>query len=250
MPKIEPSLEDVQWPKNEGTIGVVGVAPWATVDFMARIYENSIASKDWHFPRILVDANSKIPSRGRYFDLGEIDPSPFIAETIDELISAGATAVVVPCNTAHILIDRWSTGAKEQVIDIIEATLKELNPAKDAKVVTLGSSHLVRHRTYLAPLESAGFQALAIDAEKQDLVGKIIGEIKVANTLTSETAEQFARVLAEFQKGNVDALILGCTELAQALRCVSNHSFTGKVVDSNAALARAALRAVGAPVKE
>lgn len=247
MPSIRPSLPDVQWPEHEGVVGVVGVAPWATVDFLSQLYENAVAEKDWHFPRVLMDANSKIPSRGRYFDLGETDPSPYIAATIRELVGAGATAVVVPCNTAHILFDRWSVGARDQIVSIVDATLSELAPPGDGKIVTLGSSHLARHRIYLDPLETRGHRCVTLDDRDQALIGEVIGEIKVANKLGADVASQFATMLNEFQKKGVSSILLGCTELAQALRCIPDHNFKGMIIDSNAALARAALRAVTPP---
>ncbi|MEM8773807.1 MAG: amino acid racemase [Pseudomonadota bacterium] len=244
MPHILPTLPDVQWPTPEGVIGVVGVAPFATVDFLTQVYEQADASKDWHFPRVLVDANSKIPSRGRYFDLGETDPSPYIADTIDELISAGASAIVVPCNTAHILIDRWSVRAAVSVVSIVEATLAEVNSSKARSIAVLGSDHLTRYRTYLDPLEKKGLICRELSDEQQALVGKAIGEIKVANTLSKNTSSRFSCFLKELEDSGVETILLGCTELSQAMRCLKSRFFEGAVIDSNKALARAALRRV------
>ena len=82
MPIIRPPGGDVNWPEDEGTLGIVGVAPWATINFCKLLYGLIKAEKDWHYPRIIADINTKIPSRGRYFQLGETDPSPAIAMTI------------------------------------------------------------------------------------------------------------------------------------------------------------------------
>jgi aspartate racemase len=248
MPHVTPSLPDVQWPSDEGVIGVVGVAPWATVDFLSQIYSQVAAQKDWHFPRVLVDANSKIPSRGRYFDLGETDPSPFIADTIDELLDSGATAVVVPCNTAHILADRWSARAKDKVVSIIEATLSEVPRGTTKPAVVLGSAHLIRHRTYLDPLEAIGISCHEVSSEQQALVARVITEIKVANTLTETTSSDLRTLLSDMQDADIGTIILGCTELSQALRCLGNHLFSGEIVDSNVALAKGALRRISGKI--
>ena len=55
-----------------------------------------------------MDINTKIPSRGRYFELGETDPSPYIRDAIIELHKRGADFVVIPCNTAHILYSNFA----------------------------------------------------------------------------------------------------------------------------------------------
>jgi len=244
MPKIRPSLSDVQWPASEGAIGVVGVAPWATVDFLHQIYALVPAKRDWDFPRVLVDANSKIPSRGRYFDLGETDPSPFIADTIDELIAAGATAVVVPCNTAHILFDSWSIRARDKVVSIIAATLDAIEGPRGSRIAILGSAHLVRHATYTAPLEARAHVPVGLRNDQQALVDRVIGEVKTTNSLMVPTAQALKKMLGELQDDGVTTIVLGCTELAQGLRSVSQHRFSGDVIDSNIELARAALRQV------
>ncbi len=73
MPRILPSDGPVQWPPDEGVIGVVGVAPWATIDFVRSLYEFVDAGKDWHYPRVLLDIIPR--SRAcRYFEIDEEDP--------------------------------------------------------------------------------------------------------------------------------------------------------------------------------
>jgi aspartate racemase len=211
------------------------------VDFLSQVYKHTTASKDWQFPRVLVDANSKIPSRGRYFDLNETDPSPYIAATIDELIAAGASVVVVPCNTAHILFDRWCSPERTEVESIIDATLAELSKDDPDRVAVLGSVHLVRHRTYLEPLENSGFLCHDVTDDEQRLINMIISEIKISNTLQETTSVGFRLILENLEDLGTKTIILGCTELAQALRCVTDHRFTGQIIDSNAALAKAAL---------
>ena len=104
MPRIAPPGGVVDWPESEGTLGVVGVAPWATLDFCRVLYQAVRASKDWHFPRLLLDINTKIPSRGRHLQLGETDPSSAIAATIAELAEMGVGRVSIPvasCMVAH-----------------------------------------------------------------------------------------------------------------------------------------------------
>lgn len=244
MPKILPTLPDVHWPEKEGAIGIVGVAPWATVDFLSQIYALVPAKKDWDFPRVIVDANCKIPSRGRYFDLGETDPSPFIADTIDELIDAGATAIAVPCNTAHVLFDRWSQRAGDKMVSIIAATLDAIDAPKGSKVAVLGSTHLVKNGTYTTPLKERDLIPVALRADQQKVVGQVISEVKVSNSLEGPTAKALASLFGEFQNEGVTDIVLGCTELAQGLRSAQKHRFSGKLIDSNVELAKAALQKI------
>src|SRR5690348_692419 len=145
MPRILPPGGEVDWPQDEGVLGVVGVAPWATLDFARALYRQVNARKDWHYPRVLLDINTKLPSRGRHLQLGETDPSEAIAATIDELARQGATLAVVVCNTAHILFDRWSRNAPIPILHIIEETVRAAQGAGACKVVALASASLAQY---------------------------------------------------------------------------------------------------------
>ena len=64
--------------EGQKIIGVVGVAPWSTLEFLEVLFKQFVVEKDWHYPRVISDINTKIPSRGRHFELGENDFSPYI----------------------------------------------------------------------------------------------------------------------------------------------------------------------------
>ncbi len=90
-----PMNEVVHWPRSEKILGVVGVAPAATLDFYQKLSERKV-EKDWQHLRVIIDVNPKIPSRGRHFDLGETDPVPFFQKSIASLEFQGADIVVIP----------------------------------------------------------------------------------------------------------------------------------------------------------
>lgn len=240
---IQPQNTEVSWPADEGVIGVVGVAPWATLDFCGKVYELCPASKDWHYPRVLVDANSKIPSRGRHLELGEADPSPFIRGTIEELAAAGATVAVVPCNTAHILYTRWADDSVIPVINIIDATVSVLSHRLAMTVAVLSSRYLSDSGIYQRHLASSGHTPVELAEAQQDVVSRCIERLKQNPSLDAGVVEEMSSLVKSLQHAGTDAVILACTELG----LLNGHSLWGNliVVDSNVELARAALQAVG-----
>ncbi len=241
MPHILPVDDAVSWPVDEGTIGVVGVAPWATIDFLRVLYAQVAAQKDWHYPRVLCDINTKLPSRGRYLELGERDPSPFIAETIAELARQGATLVVVPCNTAHILYPAWAADAPVAVPSIVDTAVAAVGAAQ--RVAVLASRAVYQHGLYEHVLQASGRVIVALDPGQIDLIGAVISAVKTAGQVPQLLLEQVKSLLQSLALQGVDALILGCTELS-VLEAVARR-YLPCVVDSNAALARAALLGIG-----
>lgn len=242
MPKLKPSGGAVTWHPDEGTLGVVGVAPWATLEFCREFYTLVTAEKDWHYPRMLLDINTKLPSRGRHLQLGEQDPSPFIAATISELAKAGATVGVVVCNTAHIFFDRWAFKSPIPIIHIIDATIEQACGAGAEKVLCLVSHSLATDGVYERKAMAAGLVCESLPVELQEIVNFLITKVKLNGTLSSEIDESLTKLLSFFVERNVDTVILGCTELSLLRLRIQGAGL--RVIDSNEALARVALAAI------
>lgn len=245
MPEIAPPGGAVDWPSDEGAIGVVGVAPWATLDFCRALYAEIHAAKDWHFPRVLLDINTKIPSRGRHLQLGETDPSPAIAATIRELAAQGATVAVVVCNTAHILYDRWATGSPVPVPHIVQETVALAAQQGGRRVTPLVSSSLAEHDLYGREVELAHLECRRLSSEHQRVVSHLIEVIKVQGALDPARQEDAQRLLSALRQDGVDTVLAGCTELSSLAPLCAAVGL--KVVDSNVALARAALAQLRLP---
>jgi aspartate racemase len=245
MPRILPPGGAVDWPAGEGTLGVVGVAPWATLDFCRALYTQVSASKDWHYPRLLLDINTKLPSRGRHLQLGETDPSPAIAATIEELARQGATLAVVVCNTAHILFERWADHSPIPLLHIIEETTRHAGERGARHIAALSSASLAEHDLYGACARQHGLSSARIAPADQVLVNQLIEAMKVSGKLDAAQLAAAGDLLGKPRAAGVDTVIAGCTELS-VLQSPSVE--TGlRFVDSNAALARAALTRLGLP---
>ena len=240
MPKVLPTLPEVDWPTDEGTLGIVGVAPWATIEFCKSFYSMFEAAKDWHFPRVILDINTKIPSRGRHLELGETDPSPAISATIAELAKQGATVAVVPCNTAHVLYDKWAATSPIPVPNIVQATIDLARESEVSRVCPLTSKSLADHDIYGRAIEVAGISCRRLHADEQGLLNSLIGEIKIHGRASNDSVTALQSLMNKLASDGVDGIVLGCTELS-GLENYSNASGIASF-DSNFALARAAVR--------
>lgn len=242
MVKIDPIYPAVSWPADEGVLGVVGVAPWATLDFCQQLYALTKVEKEWEYPRLIIDNNSKIPSRGRHLQFGERDPSPWIQATIDTLAEMGATVAVVPCNTAHILWPRWSQNSAIPLVSIIDATASSVRK-KAACVALLGSELLCASGLYQQALAATGCTTVALSSAEQQIVSDCIAAIKVARRVPKPLLAQLYGCVSQLETRGVTTLILACTELSLLKGSAVWQGL--EIVDSNASLAQASLEAIG-----
>lgn len=246
MPTIKPIAGPTSWPSDEGVIGVVGVAPWATLAFLDALYRRVKVTKDWHFPRVISDINTKLPSRGRHLDLGERDPSPFILESIEELAEQGATVVVVPCNTAHILFERWAKSPPVPVPNIVDVSVEAIKKTGARKIATFSSGPVYRHSVYENALERAGLEPARLSEEEVALVGQAITQVKSEGALGAAMNADLLELLGRKRDEGVEGLIIACTELGAVQELCEQHGLA--VADSGAALACAALTACRVPI--
>lgn len=85
-----------------GPIGVIGgMGPLATVDFMHKLIAATAAEHDEQHVPLLVSNDPRIPRRPAAILHGGESPLPRLLQIRDQLIAAGASALVMPCNTAH-----------------------------------------------------------------------------------------------------------------------------------------------------
>src|SRR5690554_3698735 len=85
-------------------IGIVGgVGPYAGIDLLKNIYDNTIAKKDQDYLNaLLFSLSSRILDRTEFL-MGSIvgNPGHEIAKIVVTLEKLGVEVVGIPCNTAH-----------------------------------------------------------------------------------------------------------------------------------------------------
>ncbi len=231
-----PMNETYRWDAAEGIIGVLGVAPAATADFYQRLIALTPTRKDWEHVRVLIDSNPKLPSRGRHLDLGEADPSPFLRESIRELVNRGASVVAVPCNTAHILYERYAAGLEDMVPNMIDVAVDALVQScggAPRQLAVLGSRNTVKYDLYGQRLARLGGDCLEM-TRWQPEISALIEHVKQSRAVAIGMARMRALV-EEVVIAGAGALVVACTELSVL---VQPEGVGVPVIDGNIELAR------------
>ena len=221
------------------TIGVVGgMGPYATLALFKALLDNTPASKDWDHPRVLIDSNSKIPSRTRAFLYGEADPVLHIVRCAEGLRVAGADFVIMPCNSAHYFLPQVRARSDVPFVDMIEVTSRLVMAAGCARIGVLGGEVTVLGRVYEQWLEPAGLDVLHVTDDEQRTVRAVIEEVKL-NKVNQQTCSRVQDLINGLEARGAEVVILACTELPLAMQGVTSHA---RIIDSLDALAKAAVR--------
>ncbi|CAM3876555.1 Aspartate racemase [Pseudomonas reidholzensis] len=199
-------------------LGVVGgVGPAATVDFIAKVVQETPAGRDQEHLKLVVEQNPQIPDRTANLLHGASDPTVALYATCKRLEDEGAQAIAIPCNTAHAYVERIQGHLRVPIVNMLEETLGYIREhfGEGLPIGLLATSGTLQSRVYH---EVAGRLGLVLkvpdDAGQARVMQAIYGECGVKAGFTEGQCRQDLRMAAQqLVEMGVRVLILGCTEL-------------------------------------
>jgi aspartate racemase len=204
-----------------GIIG--GVGPEATNYFTSLLVKLRLpySSKDQdHIPYLLFN-NPQIPDRTDYLFNKTQNPLPELIKTGIALKNAGATFLVMPCNTAHVFARDIETAVGLPFINMIDQTALYIRRkyGNSSTVGILATSTTVRTKLFQHALlkKSKEFTVLTPDDWEQELIMQGIYDIK-SNSVNKENRRIFTNAAHNLAKRGATVIILGCTEIPLVMR--------------------------------
>ena len=221
-------------------IGVLGgMGPLATADFFSKVIAATTAARDEDHVPLLIQSDPRIPSRPAAILHGGPSPLPALLAGRDRLIAAGAIALAMPCNTAHVWLPELRQGCPVPFLSIVDASCDEAaaRTQPGAAIGIIGTEATLKSRLFDNELARRGFvPLLPSNDELRNWVLPAIEQVKAGRA--AEAGQQVERaVKALFDRG-AQVVILACTETPLALDAIASL-LRERCVDTNAALARA-----------
>lgn len=224
-------------------IGVLGgMGPLATLDFLQKLLAATPADSDqqhvptvtWNVPQT-PDRQLALAGRGE-------SPLPAMLEGIDRLNAAGATRIVITCNTAHLWFAELAAASAAPLIHIVDATLASLaadRQASSAPVGLIASRGALEAGLYQKRLAAQGIAYLVnSDCELDELFTPGCYAIKKHQLMHGgQLLEAAGRALVARGAGR---LILACTEVPVGLAHIASDLLPMSI-DPTQALAEACL---------
>lgn len=106
-------------------VGVLGgMGPEATILLQQRLLTTVTARDDADHVPLLIDMNPQVPSRIAYLIEGTgTDPAPTLAQMAQRLEAAGATALAMPCNTAHHYAPQIEAAVSTPLLNMVDLSV-------------------------------------------------------------------------------------------------------------------------------
>ena len=154
------------------------------------------------------------------------------------LEAGGAQAIVIACNTVHKCYGPVAASLKVPLFHIADATADRLVADGRKRVALLGTRFTMTEAFFRSRLEARGIGLAPIEDVWVRDVDRIIFEELAAGRVVRDSQRKLKTLITELAKARVEAVVLGCTELALAVDVRANVL---PVYDTTAIHARAAV---------
>lgn len=233
--------------KSACLVGVIGgMGPLATVDFMQQLIALAPAQCDQEHIAAMVAQIPQIPDRVGAILEQTASPFPQILASLKRLEQAGATLLVMPCNTAHYWHAALAAQTTLPFLHIVDAVLHALNARNvesTSRVGLLATPATLAAGVYQNHLQiNTNWSFVAPPAQEVNaLLVPAIALVKQGKL--REAGERVKTCVQQLHADGIDHIVLGCTELPLALRA-TNVDLDDGYIDSTIALAQATIKHV------
>lgn len=219
-------------------LGIIGgLGPASSAYFYELITAHTKAARDQDHIDIILSSRATTPDRTDFI-LGKSNESPLPAMISDaqSLETYGATAIVIPCNTAHFFIEEVRKSVSVPMPSIITETVRHIKRCGYKKAAILATEGTISTETYQREFDRFGLEwMIPEEAGRRKLMEIIYEDVKSG---TIPPPEKLYEVTVPMFRAGCDCAILGCTELSLIGKNISDPRF----VDSLEVLAASAIR--------
>jgi len=224
--------------KNIKKIGIIGgVGPQSTNFIYKKIIEFSQtkygAKNNDDFPHLIFESLPIPDFINNKKNI--IKAQEMLIKSAKTLEVAGATRLAIGSNTVHILLKELEKHTIIKFISVIEEVCKIVSKKKIKTVGLLGSPVLVKSSLYEKELKKFGAKVILPNSKQSEISESIIRNV-IAGVNNIFLKKEYISLLHSMYDYGAENIILGCTELPQAI----NYEALGeKTIDSDEVLAEA-----------
>ena len=215
------------------TLGIVGgIAPESTIEYyrsLVALYRER--KNDGSYPRILINSINLTRMIG-LIGAGEIrEVTEMLIESVQQLARGGAEVALFASNTPHLVFDDVAAASPIPMISIVEETCRVAEAIGAKRLGLFGTRFTMQAPFYPNRFRASGMTVIAPAPDEQAFIhDKYMNEL-VPGLFRDETRAQLIAIInAMKQRHDIDAIILGGTELPLTLK---EQSYDGvKVLDT------------------
>jgi len=205
-------------------LGIIGGTSWASTALYYEHLNRGVAARlgGLHSALLCIESLDMAPFIAMQ-QSGDWDGVAQVAvEAARRLKAAGAEGLLIASNTGHKVEGAITAETSLPVLHIADATADRLVADGRTRVALLGTRFTMTEPYIRDRLEARGVGLAPIDPSWIREVDRIIYEELAAGRVVRDSQRKLKTLITELSKQNVQAIVLGCTELVLAVDTRAN----------------------------
>jgi aspartate racemase len=221
-------------------LGIVGGTSWSSTALYYDHINREVAKRlgGLHSARLLIESLDLAPVAALELRGDWQAVAAQLNAAAERLEAAGAEGLILASNTSHKTYDAVAGALRVPVLHIADAIADRLVADGRTRVGLLGTRFTMTEDFVRSRIESRGISLAPIEPFWIDEIDRVIFEELAAGRVVRDSQRKLKSLITELAKRKVEAVVLGCTELALAVDIRANVL---PVYDSTAIHARAAV---------
>jgi aspartate racemase len=196
-------------------IGIIGgLGPEATIEYY-RIIVQRYKEETGRFPEISIDSLDMSTFACQLNkNVDEDVTTSWLLDALQRLKRAGADVGLIASNTPHIVFDAVARRSPIPLISIVEETCREAERLSLKKLGLFGTRVTMQADFYQKNCARRGIMVMVPTLEEQDYIHeKLVNEVMLNKIIDTTRQHLLAIIQRMIDRGAIDGIILGCTEL-------------------------------------
>ncbi|MBT4091229.1 MAG: aspartate/glutamate racemase family protein [Deltaproteobacteria bacterium] len=199
------------------TIGLLGGMSWESTATYYRAINEGIKKNlgGLHSAKILLYSVDfaeieELQHLDRWVETAEI-----LGSAAQRLETGGADFILICTNTMHKVAPEIEATIEIPLLHIADATAEEIKEKDLSTVGLLGTRFTMEQDFYKGRLEKVhGIKVLVPGSEDREIVHQVIYDELCQGIISTDSRNEFVRIIKMLYKQGAEAVILGCTEIA------------------------------------
>jgi aspartate racemase len=221
-------------------LGIIGGTSWFSTALYYEHINRGVAQRlgALHSARLAIESLDLAPIARMELSDDWDGVAAVLIDAAKKLRTCGADGLLLASNTSHMAYDRVAAAVRLPILHIAEPTAERLVADGRTRVALLGTRFTMTEGHVRDRLEARGINLAPIEAGWVREVDRIIFDELAAGRIVRDSQRKLKTLITELAKQKVQAVVLGCTELALA---VDTRANVIPVYDTTAIHARAAV---------
>ena len=194
-------------------LGIIGgMGPAAGYDLAQKIVTATSAQSDANHLPVLVASIPTIPDRTEALVFEGPDFVPAVVQVGQNLIKAGATHLMIACNTAHARLDQIRSRLSVPILSMPEFVMQQVASLGLERIVLFASNGTLLANVYDQAAKQNKIKIIKPTRAEQIIINEAIYLVKAGNL--NQAKEQLTPVIIKYEEISI---LLACTELPLVL---------------------------------